>query len=180
MLKTLQLDWVKEIPPHEVMSLRAAKPIQGTIRRWKACGPRLEALVEGRSLEHEWESLSPDLQEAVCAEFLRLHSDPRYPRLSFLMLPVGRTLKDVDIFGIQQDGSDIFAQVTYRHKDDPESRKKVAALKKYEEKEGASRLLYFCQCPESVVENGVTFVPVEEILTWIKCNGTYEDKLFSI
>ncbi len=179
-LKTLQLDRVKEIAPHEAMSLRAAIPQHGTIRRWKACGPRLEALVEGRPVEHEWESLSPDLQESACAEFLRLHSNPDYPKMSFLMLPVGRTLKDVDIYGIQHDGTDIFAQVTYRHKDDPESRKKVEALKKYEEKEGAARLVYFCRCPDSVVEDGVTFVPVEEVLAWIKSNKTYEDKLFSI
>jgi hypothetical protein len=96
------------------------------------------------------------------------------------MLPVGRTLKDVDIYGIQQDGADIFAQVTYRHKDDPESHKKVETLKKYHEKERETPLVYFCRCPESVVEDGVTFVPVEEVIDWIKDDKRYEDKLFTI
>lgn len=179
-LKTLQLERVKEVAPYEAMSLRAARPRQGTIVRWKACGPRLEALVEGRPVEHEWESLPPDLQESACAEFLRLRSNPDYPKLSFLMLPVGRTLKDVDIYGIQHDGTDIFAQVTYRHKDDPESRQKVEALKKYRGKEGSTRLVFFCQISKSAVEDGVTFVPVEEVLAWIKDNDAYEGKLFSI
>jgi hypothetical protein len=179
-LKTLRLDRVKEVAPHEAMSIRAARPRQGTIMRWRACGPRLEALVEGEALAHEWESLPPDLQESACAEFLRLHNNLHYPKLSFLMVPVGRTLKDVDIYGIQHDGTEIFAQVTYRHKDESESKSKVEALKKYREKEGATQLVYFCQCSESVVDDGVTFVPVEEVLAWIKCNRVYEEKLFSI
>ncbi len=178
--KTLRLDRVREITPYQAMSLRAARPRQGTIMRWRACGPRLKALVEEESIKHKWEFLSPDLQESACAEFLRYNGNPNYPKLSFLMLPVGRTLKDVDIYGIQHDGTEVFAQVTYRHKDDPESQQKVESLKKYREKEEATRLVYFCQHPESVVEDDVTFVPVEEVLAWIKDNGTYEDKLFSI
>jgi hypothetical protein len=179
-LKTLQLDRVKEITPFEAMSLRAARPRQGTIMRWRACGPRLQAFVEGKSVKQEWEYLSPDLQESACAEFLRLHSNPHYPKLAFLMLPVGRTLKDVDIYGIQNDGTEIFAQVTYHKKSDPESHQKVKSLKKYREKEGTTRLIYFCRCSESVIEDGVTFVPVEEVLEWIKRNGSYSNKLFSI
>jgi hypothetical protein len=59
-LKTLQLDRVKEIAPYEAASLWAARPRRGTIMRWRACGAELEALVEGRSVEREWEDFSPN------------------------------------------------------------------------------------------------------------------------
>ncbi len=81
-LKTLRLDetTVRSVPPGEAMGLRAGKPRQGTIVRWKGVGARLANFVEGRPPTHEWSGLSTAQQEAACAEFLRLQQgSPRSP-----------------------------------------------------------------------------------------------------
>lgn len=59
-LKTVRLDRVKEIGPHEAASLWAVRPRRGTIMRWRACGPWLEALVKGTSVERKQGDSFPD------------------------------------------------------------------------------------------------------------------------
>lgn len=169
---------MKEVPPYEAMSLRAVSPPHVTISPWKACNPRLPALIRGEPLEHVWSELTPTLQEVACAEFLRLHGNPRYPKLAFLLLPVGRTLKDIDIYGVDLQEREIFAQVTYRSKGDRSSLRKVEALKKYGRPD--NHLVYICRCPESEYEDGVLYVPVEEVLDWIEENPVFRDKIFSV
>lgn len=189
MLKTLQLTNVTDVAPNEAMSLRAATPI-GAAVHWNACGSRLAALVKGEPAERIWRNLSPDVQEAACAEFLRYHQNRRYPKLKFLLMPVGRTLKDVDIYGMDGTGTEIFAQVTFHMKNQLEARRKQEKLRPYQGT--GSRLLLFCRfledegepLPDSlhepVEEDNVLFVPVEEVLAWIREDPDYEDKLFSI
>ncbi len=182
-LKTLQLQPknVKLIRSNEAMSLRAARRRQGTISRWWACKSRLASLVNGKPVEHCWDNLPPDLQEAACAEFLRLHGNNDYPRLSFLLMPVGRTLKDVDIYGLDSDGNEIFAQVTFFKKDSPQSQEKVQRLKDY--KGVGNKLLYFCRTGKigkPVDEGDVLFIPVEDVEKWVKENHHYCQQLFSI
>ena len=189
-LKTLQLTDVTEVATHEAMSLRAARPIGAAVVRWEACGSRLAALVKGEPVERIWRNLSPDRQETACAEFLRCHQNRRYPKLKFLLMPVGRTLKDVDIYAMDETGTEIFAQVTFYMKKHPEARRKREKLRQY--KGTGSRMLLFCRfldnereplrtsLPEPVEEHNVLFIPAEEVLAWIRDNPDYEDKLFSI
>jgi hypothetical protein len=55
---------------------------------------------------HEWANLSTAQHEAVCAEYLREKHEGRHelPRLHRLLLPAGRTLQDVDLHGMADDG----------------------------------------------------------------------------
>jgi hypothetical protein len=48
----------------------------------------------------------------MCSEYLR-HAHGALPILVHLLLPVGRTMKDVDIYGIASDGRKVHAKVTY-------------------------------------------------------------------
>lgn len=167
-LKTLQLqpESVKLVRPHEAMSLRAARRRQGTISRWWACKGRLASLVDGKPVEHSWDNLPPDLQETACAEFLRFHNAD-YPQLSFLLMPVGRTLKDVDIYGLDSDGNEIFAQVTFFEKDSPQSQEKIQRLK--EHKGAGNKLLYFCRTGKTgkfVDKSDILFIPAEDVEEW--------------
>jgi hypothetical protein len=57
------------------------------------------------SSEQILEMLSPKQWETICAEYLRATEEVRP-----LLLAVGSTLKDIDIYGVNRDGVRILAQ----------------------------------------------------------------------
>lgn len=168
-LKTLRLEEGSAclIGRTEQMGLRAGRPRQGTLVRWH-CGTRLADLVEGRAPKEEWPNLSSEQAEAACAEFLRLQQERSdLPRLRYLLLPVGRTLKDVDVYGLAEDGRAIFAQVTYHARKNKASDEKMKKLKAYGE--GSGHLVFFGKGQGPSTQSGIPFVSVEdEVLPWIK------------
>lgn len=183
-LKTVQLDidTVQLVETGEAVGLRAGRPRQGTICNWSNCGTRLADLVEGRSPSREWANLSTEQQEAVCAEFLRHHNGD-HPRLEFLLLPVGRTLKDVDIYGLDNDGKEVFAQVTYRQPGGKEFHEKLEKLKGYANDNAGVKLVYFCRCGEAEEKDGVHYIPVEGerdgVIGWVNANPSYSAAMFT-
>jgi hypothetical protein len=177
-LKTLQIDRksVRIISSSQAMSLRAARPRQGTMMRWPSAGNRLKALVEGIPMEEYWDSLSPDMQETVCSEFLRKPDAAECPVLERLLLPVGRTLKHVDIFGYATDKKMLFAQITYSKKE--EAGIKIQDLEAY--RDSNTHLVFFCDCEEIHIENSVLFIPWKRVEHWLKNDKTYLRKLLEI
>lgn len=176
-LKTLQIDRksVKVISPSKAMSLRAARPRQGTIRRWPSVKDRLKCLVEEMPIAKSWDSLFPSEQETVCCEYLRHPDVTECPTLKRLLLPVGRTLEDVDIFGYAVDGKNLFAQVTYYKK--ARAKKKIRDLKKYDNLR--SHLVFFCDCEEIEFEDNILFIPIERVERLLKNDELYMGKLFA-
>jgi hypothetical protein len=117
-LKTLRIEGVGpvgivKVGKGEQMDLRARRPQRSATSRWKV-GDRLREVAEGKPRKAAFSSLSPAEQEAACAEFLREQHPRRsdLPVLKRLLLPVGRGLEDVDIYGIAEDGALVYAQVT--------------------------------------------------------------------
>jgi hypothetical protein len=92
--------------------LAAMRPQQATFTRWPSAATRVRALYEGARLERTVESLTPGQLEALCYEHLR-GSEPELR----LLLPVGRTLPDIDIYGMLPSGKRIAAQVTHSRSD---------------------------------------------------------------
>jgi len=176
-LKTLQIDRksVKAVSPSRAMSLRAARPRQGTIARWHSVKKRLKCLVEGIPVAKSWDSLFPSEQETVCSEYLRHPDLTECPTLERLLLPVGRTLKDVDIFGYAVDGKNLFAQVTYCKK--ARAQKKIRKLEKYDDPR--SHLVFFCDCGEIEFKNNILFIPIERVEKWLKNDEVYMGKIFA-
>lgn len=197
LLRTLRLDDAKEVGIHEVTALRDVRPPMWTIQSWAAAGSRLEAMVEGVPLERTWENLTPLQQQAACAEFLRSNRKPEYPKLQFLLTPSGSKPDKVDILGMEEDGTEILARVTSHQKGSPQVGSKAYTLNKKHQRPGR-RLLLFCSFfgsadptssapslfpPEPIrapIMDGVLFVPVEEILEWVKGQSVYADKIFSL
>jgi len=142
---------------------------------WRKAYGKLEALLEGRALEHAWSNLSTAQHEVVCSEFLRGHQKNELPRLKWLLLPPGRTLKDIDIFGIATDGKMLLAQITFLKKRDTEEKKSNLLNCT----ESAAHLLMFCQCEKLEMEDNVHFVPVEDVFTWLEDNQDYAALCFS-
>ena len=184
-LKTLQMEQVKELSRGEAMHLRAARPQSVAICRWKIVGRRLKDLVEENDPEPEWSSLSAAEQEAACAEFLReRHRDRQdLPVLSRLLLPVGRTLEDVDIYGLTTEGSRLYAQVTHHTEGSDAAEQKARRLREYLDSSGDSvDLVSFCRGSALESDQSSTrFVSVdEEVLPWIATQGFYWEFLFGL
>ncbi len=198
-LRTLQLEDVKEIIPDEATLLRAERPLGGTILPWKAAGSRLQAMVDGVPLKRTWSNLTPLQRRAACAEFLRFDHKPEYPKLKFLLAPDGAKSGNLDILGVDEDGTEILARVTSLKKGDPSAQSEALELKEKHQRP-VRMLLLFCRFSASghpaqggsapslfppepfqvPPTDGVLFVSVEEVLEWVKTQAIYTDKLFAL
>lgn len=161
-LKTLRLAETKLLQPHDHAIIAASRPRQGTIARWRAVGESIAALIEGRKQPLSWQSLSYSQQEIGCSEFLRLAEVLEFglPRLQSLLLPVGRTLKDVDLVGLAFDGRRIFAQVTYS--DLQNVGWKLDMLRQFVAPK-TSHVILFCNCEAPAIHDGIHIFPVQQV-----------------
>ncbi|MFA6602063.1 MAG: hypothetical protein WCT02_04370 [Candidatus Paceibacterota bacterium] len=182
-LKTLQLKKVHEIQMGDLMSMRAGVPREGTFVRWHIVGDRIWDIVKGRQPQMIWDNLSHSQQETVCAEFLR-QSNKSIPRLQHLLLPVGRTMKDVDIYGVTSLGSLLFGQVTFSS--NPRTiLSKVASLEKYKNPNEESKLVFFSpQTDQGLYKDLVAshpemkFISTDEVFDWLRISPSLRDHLF--
>ena len=163
-LKVLALSKVRHVEPYELMGLRAARPRQGTICRWRLAGEGVVAAVERRVRDFGLSSLSSEQVESLCAEFLREHNHATIPALRHLLMPVGRTLKDVDIYGVSGDGRPLFAQVTAARLERVGSKR--TRLAPYI---GPERyVVLFCETERPRVIEGVHVVPLALVDRWVR------------
>jgi len=175
-LKTLQMEDIRTLKKGDVMELVAARPRMCTITEWKKIKNRLKYYVEGIPIPENWDSLIPGEQEAVCAEYLRNPNIENCPKLDFLLLPVGRTLQDVDIYGCASDGKKIFGQVTYENKDSKKCKQKLDKLREFCGKE--NHLILFCDC-EKIERGDVLIIPVKKVVfEWLKRTKSFFNSIF--
>lgn len=163
-LKTLPLQKVRKVMPRELLALRATRPRQGTIARWKKARRTVEKLVERESLNFSLELLSPGQLETMCAEFLR-SGDTGLPGLDALLMPVGMTMKDVDFVGLTDRGRQVLAQVTHYSLDSASGKKKLNNLVGYDAPD--VELFLFCRTEDAVEREGVHVVPLQVVEEWL-------------
>jgi hypothetical protein len=84
------------------------------------------------------------------------------PRLRCLLLPAGRTLRDIDIVGLAEDGKRIFAQVTFHPRAGADCEWKLAKLRAYGAS-GGSHLILFCECDNVTQDAGIHVFPVQKV-----------------
>jgi hypothetical protein len=163
LLKSLPLKKVKLVKPSAYAVIAAARPRQGTVMRWRKAGKVIETIVEGKRYRTSFDLLSPDQQEIMCSEFLRLREAEKLglSRLAHLVLPVGRTLKTVDICGTSTAGGRIFGQVT--HNALANCDQKLERLREY--RGGGNELVLFCDCDGSKPQrkDGVLIVSIRDV-----------------
>lgn len=159
-LKSLRLDKVKLIPPFQAAVILVGQPRQGTFSRWPNARDVIQHLVEGTPIPRTLGSLSPDQQEILCSEFLRSDAAVKIglPRLAHLLLPVGRTMKDLDIYGLDSSGRLLIAQVTHLSRNDVLG--KLQQLLPYLSGADACGVL-FCRHDRVERINGVVIVPIQ-------------------
>lgn len=161
-LKSLRLEKVKLIRPCHSAVILVGRPRQGTITRWKIAGKTIENIVEGKRTKPTLGLLSNAQQEILCSEFLRSSGTERlgFPKLVHLLLPVGRTMRGIDICGISESGSMVFAQVTYLDLEHCDA--KLDALVQYRDAE-KNDLVLFCNCAEPTEKSGIRIFPLRTV-----------------
>ncbi len=161
-LKSLRLEKVKLVSPCNSAVILVGRPQQGTIMRWRRAGKTIENAVEGRWAIPSLALLSPDQQEIMCSEFLRSVNAQQLglPKLAHLLLPVGRTMRGIDICGINESGIMLFAQVTYLGLE--RCGAKLETLVEYRDAE-RNALVLFCDCADVMDKDGVKIVPLRKV-----------------
>ncbi|MCD4673941.1 MAG: hypothetical protein K8R77_14865, partial [Anaerolineaceae bacterium] len=97
--KTAQLTKPKIISFHDYPLLSAIRPRGGTITGWTSAQKYLQALLENDKIPFEVKSLAPSQVEVICYEYLKIKGI-----IKALLLPIGRGLPDIDIFGLNNSG----------------------------------------------------------------------------
>lgn len=133
--KTVQLKKSIEISFHDYPLLAAIRPRLATVTGWPSAEKYLLAIFGERKIDPTVKSLSPSQLEVICYEYLRAKGI-----LKVLLLPIGRALPDIDIFGLDESGKSIIAQVTHSL-DRKKVREKFEQLAEY--KTTNSRLFFF-------------------------------------
>jgi hypothetical protein len=161
-LKSIRLSEVKEIHPEDYATIWVGRPRQGTLQRWSNAGTVIEQLVEHGGLPISPKSLSPTQQEVLCSEFLRteIAASMGLPLVNSLLLPVGRTMKDIDILGITSKGNRVFAQVTFSSFE--AAGPKFQKLKKYNCDSG-NHCIFFCSTSKMEIVNGIILFPLHQV-----------------
>lgn len=175
-LKTLQMENVSIIDPKDALFLKAVRPRQLAICRWRKAFSKLDKLVEREPLEPKFENLTPSQQETVCAEYLYNLENDLCPKLNHLLLPVGRTLADIDIYGYDVEGHFVFGQVTNYNYHDSECQEKIKTLLDYHSPE--SNLVIFCNHNKIERINDVLIIPISNVEKWLLKDIKYGEKLF--
>lgn len=116
-IKTLAYEMVCMLSPEQQLQAPAFAPRQSTLTLWHKIGDRIEKLINGETRLPDVSDLGHNLQEVLCGEFLREPSIEGIPKLSTLLMPIGRTMPDVDICGVAEDGKLLYAQVKFDSKD---------------------------------------------------------------
>jgi hypothetical protein len=159
-LKALRLDRAALLKPEESVRILIGRPRQGTLMRWPSAGTMIQDLVEGtwHTRLPTLRDLLPPQQEIMCSEFLRLPEALTHglPGLAHLLLPPGRTMKDVDVYGIALDGKRLFAQVTFGGSE--AVHEKFERLRKYAVED--AHVLLFCDIATIRKTDGIFIVPM--------------------
>lgn|SRR5690625_432208 len=159
-LKALQLSQTRNLTAEEAIFLTAVQPRQGTFCRWRKVGQRVIALVTGAPASG-LDSLTPDLQEVMCMEYLRTERARMrgLPVLRHTLMPVGRTMKDIDILGVSETGKIISAQVTFKTLKVGDS--KLRKLDPYLLQ--GNETIYFCRCEQTLRIEGHLVFPLKHV-----------------
>jgi hypothetical protein len=135
--------------------LAAIQPRYATITKWDKARDTLEAAINGMEIIPNVNSLAPSQLEVICYEYLRMKGI-----LKALLLPIGRNLQNIDIFGIGDEGKIIVAQVThgaYQEK----TNEKLNTLKEYNRNN--TTLIFFGPGSHKISDPIVRYIPIEDV-----------------
>ncbi|MBI4846481.1 MAG: hypothetical protein HY810_08475 [Candidatus Omnitrophica bacterium] len=158
--KVVSLHDVKEV---KSPLLLAIQPRQGTITEWPSAEKCLETIISGKVLPLDVNCLSPNQLEVICYEYLR-----KKKILRVLLMPIGRTLRDVDIWGIDDKGQVVLAQVTFAKKS-KNIKEKIEKLKLQGAKN--DKLFFFGRLEQKIDDKNMEYISIEEVFDDLKTSS---------
>lgn len=185
--KQVRLSSMVELGDSDLALILAIHPRGNTVIHWKE-GEKAIKFIYRRELgvgcdvkSVGFEVLFPAQQEVLCSEHLRLKSHPSI-RLKHLLLPVGRGMKSIDIYG-SNETSIIFAQVSFTA-DEEELKEKISALRDVGDlSQNKKELVKVYFGPKKIEEfvhknaSGMLYVSLEEVFETMKDTGILDDML---
>ncbi len=180
-LKTLQMipETVREVLPGQALDMRVARPPMTTLCHWNIIKGKLGCHVERRPIDPDWGNLSEPQQVTFCAEFLRETPPAEFPALAHLLVQVGGTMEDLDIYGCDRTGRPILGQVTYAKWKSPTCRKKLGDLQEYDTGNESLILFYNDEHHEGIQKiNNIVCFPVSRVLDWLMSNPLLSGAIF--
>jgi hypothetical protein len=158
--KVVKLHNTKDISFVDYPILAALQPRQGTITGWPSAEKVVKAIYENKSLQKNVFSLSPSQIEVLCYEYLL-----REGIIDGLLLPIGRSLPHIDIFGISKSKVNIIAQVTFSNNPNV-ILSKMDLLKTYSAKK--TKLIFFGRKDMIISEESVEYISIETVFNSLK------------
>lgn len=159
--KTVRLRNAREVSYLDDILLAAIQPRQGTVTGWPSAQKYLEAVLKGRKIPCRVGSLAPCQLEVICYEYLRLKGI-----LEALLMPIGRSLRDIDIYGISERGEGVIAQVTHSGQRRT-IRGKLGRLKEYQSAD--TKLVFFGPESARFHDADVQYISIESAFDWLSC-----------
>lgn len=164
--KILKMKNPKEIYYEDHPILLSCKPLRATMCKWHLMKDKLPAIYENKPLSDKVTSLTYAELEVICYEYLR------YDVLECLLLPIGRTLNDVDIVGLDKKGEKILAQVTFTKTKNNENKARQLSNAR---KSKNTQLYYFgFENQRSLVkkvDKEIKFISLEDVFSTVKTLG---------
>lgn len=160
--KTVQLENVQEISYRDFPLLSAIQP-QGAITGWPSAQTYLEAILGKNPIPWSVHSLHPAQLEIICYEFLKMQGV-----IKALLMPIGRTLRDVDIYGLGENGKGVVAQVTH-NTNRREIAQKIELLREFYSED--SVLIFFGPEAARVELDQIKYISIEKVFDTLTGTG---------
>ena len=166
-LKTVKITDTFPISFFDYPVLAAIQPQRSTISKWKGAKEIITAIYNGKPLKKEVNSLAPAQQEVLCYEYMVVKGI-----LKHLLMPIGRSLPHIDIYGISDKNKNIIAQVTFTN-DSKKVLEKKEILKKYISRD--NKLFFFGRKEMMFNDSKIKFISLETVFRFM--NKQKETKL---
>jgi len=170
--KAVKLIGMRQARGNGALLLKAVQPRMCTINESLKGADCASAILAGKSsLGRNVKSLSPEQLEILCYEFLRMKG-----KIDFLLMPIGRTLKDIDIYGMK-GSKGVVAQVTQssKEKDIQEKLKRLYSgeYKKYYK-------IFFAPFNPSGLSRQVIFFNINDVFTQMQKSSTHKQMVIQM
>jgi len=134
--KILQLSDCKDFDYSKYILLTIIRDRPGTISPVKSNIEYINCIFNKKEIPIKLECMHYKVQEQMCAEWLRIPEFAGDNAIQFQITPSGGSLADIDIYGVNNKGEMVIAQVTFQKYSTQNKSiiKKIDNLKKFENK----------------------------------------------
>lgn len=170
-LKTVNLDNWHIVNIYQYPVLFSTRPRSVTLWSWDSVQEVLDSAIKGTAVPMKVKSLAPAQLEVLCYQYLLKHK-----LIYGLLWPIGRTLPDLDIVGLDSSGDYVASQVT-QSSSPQETKEKIERLAKYSAEH--VKLYFFGAIPNfnpDEVTSGIKYISIEDVFSDMR-SGEDTDRL---